>query len=247
MDYINAIILGIVQSIAEWLPVSSSAHLAIFSKILDVNIDLWYIVLLHLATLISFMLFFRNDIADYFFDFKDKHFTKKGFWIIYASIPIFIAGYFFHDLIEGFFTDFPLIGIALIVNGIILFSTRFFKPDGKLNPGKGIFIGIMQMFALIPGISRSGITVASAHFAKLDAKEVIMFPMMMSLPAILGAVVYKFFTTPFSIDYAMFFGFIVAIIFGYFTLGLLVKNIKKGQFYKYWVYCVVLGIIMLFN
>ncbi|MFT4303864.1 MAG: undecaprenyl-diphosphate phosphatase [Candidatus Woesearchaeota archaeon] len=247
MDYINAIIIGIVQSITEWLPVSSSAHIAIAARILDVNIDLWYIAVLHLATVISFLLYFRKDIISYYIDTEQKKLTKKAYIIILASIPIFIVGYFFHDIIERMFTDFPIIGIALIINGLILLSTKYFKLNKDLNIKKGIGIGIMQMFALIPGISRSGITVSSAHFTGLNHKEVVMFPMMLSLPAISGAVFYKLITSPFNMNLPMFIGFIVTIIFGYYALSILVKNIKKGLFYKYWSYCVILGFILLFN
>jgi len=248
MNYIQAIILGIVQSITEWLPVSSSAHLALFNRVFQVDAGLFYFVLLHLATLISLCIYFRKDIIKYFIDTKKKSFvTTKGWYVVIASIPIFLAGFFFHDLIEGFFTDFKMIGSALILNAIILFTTKYFSGNNEITISESLKIGIMQVFALVPGISRSGITVSSGFFTGLKKKELIMFSMMLSIPAIAGATAYQFMITPFEFSLQMLAGFIVAIICGYFALGVLIKAIKKGSFSDYWVYCLVLGIIMLFN
>jgi undecaprenyl-diphosphatase len=141
-----------------------------------------------------------------------------------------------------------MIGSALIVNAIILFSTQYFHGESTINGFNGIKIGIMQAFALIPGISRSGITVSSGYILGLKKNELLMFAMMLSLPAILGAAGYEFIQAPLnSFTMQMGVGFIVAVFCGLFALHLLVKSIKKGTFYTYWSYCLVLGIIMLFN
>lgn len=248
MNYIQAIVLGIVQSITEWLPVSSSAHLAITDRIFQINASLFYFVILHLATLISLCIYFRKDILKYFIDTKKKTLiTTKGWYIIWASIPIFLAGYFFNNVIEIMFTDFSMIGSALIVNAIILFTTKYFDGKNLITINEAIKIGVMQVFALVPGISRSGITISSGFFTGLKKEEVIMFSMMLALPAIAGATAYQLLITPFEFSLPMLVGFIIAIVSGYFALGLLIKRVREGTFSDYWVYCLILGLIMLFN
>ncbi len=251
MDYLQAIVLAIVQGITEWLPVSSSAHLAIASRIFQIETNLFYFVILHLATLVSLGIYFRKRIFSFFFDIKGgKILTKKGWYVVYASIPIFLAGFFLHDLIESMFVDFRLIGMALIANGLILLSTKLFNGEKEITLHKAIGIGIVQMFALIPGISRSGVTVSSGFFAKMKKDEVIMFSMMLSIPAILGAFLYELFTVPYDPSLSILSiigGFIVAVGCGYFALRLLIKRIRQGRFNEFWSYCIVVGIIMLFN
>jgi undecaprenyl-diphosphatase len=246
MDFVQAIILGIVQGIAEWLPISSSAHLAIMGRIIDAAPDLFYYVILHLATLLSLVLFLRKDIFGYFVE-NNKGMTKKGKYVLIAVVPVFVAGFFLHNFIEMLFTDFFYIGIALIVNGVILFSTKFFSGNHELNSKNSLFVGIMQIFALVPGISRSGITISSGIVAKIKKEEVIMFSLMLSLPAIAGAFAYKLLTTPIVLTMPMMAGFIVSLIVGYFCVGMLINSIKSGKFSSYWSYCVVLGLILLFN
>lgn len=248
MNVIQAVILGIVQSITEWLPVSSSAHLAIAGRILQAEADIFFFVLLHLATLISLILYFRRKIFDYLIDKKKILFlSQKGLFVAYATVPIFIAGFIFHDLIEKQFTSFPTIGVFLIINSAILFSTRFFNGKKSLGFGKAIFVGLMQMFALFPGISRSGTTISSSLLSGMKKEEAMMFSLMLSIPAILGAFAYQVLTVPMNFEINMIAGFIAAVIGGYIGLSILVKRIKEGAFHKYWMYSLILGIIMLFN
>ena len=247
---LKAIIIGIVQSITEWLPVSSSAHLAITSRVLQTEANIGFFVLLHLATLLSLALYFRKSIISYFFEKKSGksiHITRKGMYIIYASVPIFIFGYLLHDVIEKAFTDFFWIGIFLIINAAVLFSTRYMKGKKHITLLNSLFIGIMQVFALLPGISRSGTTISSGMFAGVNKEDAMMFSLMLAIPAIAGAFLYELIKTPFVIDGGIVAGFITAVIVGYFALGLLVKKVRKGKFHGFWIYCFILGIIMLFN
>lgn len=251
MDFIQAIALAIIQAIAEWLPISSSAHLAIADRIFQANADVFYYVILHLATLLSLLIYFRKSLVKFWIDAESKtYITKNGWRVIIATIPVVIAGFFFHDIIESLFTDFRMIGIALIVNAAVLLATSYFKSENAKNDlscNKSLAIGIMQMLALIPGISRSGITISAGIFAKIKKEELIMFSMMLSIPAIIGAGLYKIVTAPIIFSLPMLVGFIVAVPLGYLFLSLLIKTIRKGTFHDFWVYCLVIGIIMLFN
>jgi undecaprenyl-diphosphatase len=246
MDFIQAIILGIVQGITEWLPVSSSAHLAIAGRIFQADADLFFFVLLHAATLLSMVLYFRRKIISFFIDEHAK-LTKQGIYVLYASIPVFIAGYLLHGFIEAIFTNFFFIGLALIANSAVLFITKYFRGKEDIKIGKSIFVGFMQVFSLIPGISRSGITISSGIFSGMKKESAMMFSFMLAIPAISGAFVYQLIKTPFAINGAIIAGFTAAIISGYIALGILIKKIKQGEFYRFWTYCLILGIIMLFN
>ena len=248
MNTIQAAVFGFIQGLTEWLPVSSSAHLAIFNRIMQTDVNLFFYVLLHLGTLISLIIFFRGRILEYYTDKNSSAFiSKKGIYTLLATIPILIAGFFLHDLIEAAFTNFFFIGIALIGNGVLLFLTRFFKGTNGINLRNSLTIGLMQVVALIPGISRSGITISAGHYMDMKKEDIIMFSMMLALPVITGAFLYELVTTPFVITGAMLVGFLVAIGIGYFALWLLIKRIRKGEFYRFWFYCIIVGIIMLFN
>lgn len=248
MELIQAVILGIVQGITEWFPVSSSAHLAIFNQIFQVEAGLFFYVLLHLATLLSVAIYFRGRIIEYFFSKQSSMIiTKKGLYVVIATIPIVIAGFLFHDLVEKMFTNFFFMGIALIINSGLLFFTRFMKGRRDVGFVNTFFVGLMQIFALVPGISRVGVTVSAGLYSGIKKGELILFSMMLSLPAIFGAFIYELFQSKIVFDASMIVGFIVTVVVGYFALGFLVKRIQKGEFYKYWLYCLILGIILLFN
>jgi undecaprenyl-diphosphatase len=246
MNYVQAIILGIIQGITEWVPVSSSGHLAIVNRIMQMDADLTYYIILHLATLITLLFYFRKDIIPYLFN-KETYLTKNALYVGLASIPIFAVGYFLHAPISQLFINFKLIGGALIVNSVVLFSTRFFNKEEPLNIFKALSIGIMQAFALFPGISRLGTTVSTGIFARVKREELIMFTMMLSTAAIVGAGTYELLTTPLNFTLPMLVGFLVCIPCSYIALTKLIKTIRAGAFSKYWIYCLIVGIILLFN
>lgn len=262
MNYIQAIIIAIVQGITEWLPVSSSAHLAIVSNFMKIESNISYFALLHVATLISLLIYFRKDVINYFIDFDSiksvKIFKKNTLYVIIATIPVFIVGFLFRHMIGELFSNIKLIGIALVLNAIILYSTKSKTKICKTKKNsitKSIFIGFAQALALIPGISRSGITTSASIFANLNNKktknkEMMMFVLMLSIPAILGAGVYELliitvfggleFTLP------MLIGLLVCTLVGLISISLLVNAIRKNKLSNFSYYCLILGIVLLF-
>lgn len=262
MNYVQAIVLGIIQGITEWLPVSSSAHLALFSRLIDVKPNLSYFALLHVATIVSLMLYFKKDLFEYFIDFEKKKFTKNTLFIIIATIPVFLIGFFFHAFIENIFSNFSMIGIALIFNSFILLSTKLIKDKDtteektKLTWHKSLFVGVAQIFALLPGISRSGITTSASIFSGMKNKKeknktMMMFVLMLSVPAIVGAGAYEMLniivSNTLEITMPIIAGLVVCTIVGFFSIKILVKAIKNNAISNYWIYCLVVGIILLFN
>ena len=241
MNIFQSIILGIVQGLTEFLPVSSSGHLVIIQSIFK-NFSqpgIAYDVFLHFGTLFSVLIYFRKEIYE-ILTLKKK---KWIFLIIIATIPAGVIGVFFKDFIENLFNNVKLVGIALIVTGIILyFSDKFEnlkKDENKITIIDAIVIGIAQAFAIIPGISRSGSTVATGIFCGLKRDVAIKFSFIMSIPAILGAVVLslKDFQSINPSFYKIYFaGFFASLVFGLLSLKLLtiltrLKNLKIFSFY----------------
>jgi len=199
MDYINAIIFGIVQGITEFLPISSSGHLVILHNLIGlpvVNV-LAFDVALHLATLLAVVWFFKNDVYNLlkswfksFTGHRDE-FSKLSWLIILATVPASLVGWFFEDMVEDVFRSIEVVVAMLIIGGVLLLITEKVscKTDElkNLNWAKALIIGIAQAIALIPGTSRSGITIIAGLGVKLNRQAAIRFSFLLSIPIIFGA------------------------------------------------------------
>lgn len=203
MDYINAIIFGIIQGITEFLPISSSGHLVILHKFLNLPIknELAFDVVLHSATLLAVIWFFRNDVLKLlkswlksFSGYRDE-FSRISWLIILATIPAALAGWFFEELIESVLRSPSVVAVMLIVVGVffIIIEQVSRKTDElkNLNWSKSLIIGVAQAIALIPGTSRSGITIIAGLAAGLKRQAAIRFSFILSIPIIFGASITK--------------------------------------------------------
>lgn len=203
MDYINAVIFGIVQGLTEFLPVSSSGHLVILHKYvsLPINNELVFDVILHLSTILAVILFFRKDIVLLFnswlksFVGENDEQSKLAWYIILATIPAGIFGYFFDEYIEQKLRSIFVVIFMLIFVAIIFIIIEKLSPKNKslkdINIKNALFIGFAQALALIPGTSRSGITIITGLGAGLKRREAIRFSFLLSIPVILGAFITK--------------------------------------------------------
>ena len=251
MSYLHAIILGIIQGLTEFLPVSSSGHLVIvqsfFKNFKQSGIS--FDVILHFGTLFSVLIYFRKEIIE-ILKLKNK---KWLFLIVIATIPAGIVGIFFKDFIENLFNNVKLVSFSLIVTGIILFFSDKFgseiKDDEKITFLDAIIIGIAQAFAIIPGISRSGSTIATGIFCGLKRDVAIKFSFIMSIPAILGAVVLslKDFSN-ININYYPVYlaGFLSSLIFGLLALKILtiLTKIKNLKYFSFYCWIVAIGVLI---
>lgn len=203
MIYLKSVIFGVVQGVTEFLPVSSSGHLAILHKFLSLPIDneLAFDVSLHFATLLAVLIYFKDDILfmirSFFRSFTGKHdeFSRLSWFIILGTIPAAFSGWFFSDFIEEKFRGILTIAIMLILVGILFiwgekFSKKI-KDYKKLTLGKALFIGLAQALALIPGTSRSGITIITGLFVGLQRARAVRFSFLLSIPIIFGAFLKK--------------------------------------------------------
>jgi len=235
---INEIILAIIQAATEFLPISSSGHLALFSNLLS-EPNLFFFTVLHLASLIAVLIFTRKEIFE-LVSFK-KEYRRLGVYLIIATIPAVIVGLFFNDLIEQSFSSFLFLGIMFMFTGIILFLTKFTKQYSKFNWKNSVLIGLFQALALFPGVSRSGMTISSALFLGINREKAAKFSFLLFIPLALGAFVLKLGDFYFNVSLVL--SFIVCLIFSLFFLKLLLVIIKRNLFWIFSIYCFLIGII----
>ncbi len=249
---LEAILLGFIQGLTEWLPISSSAHLVIVQQLFKIEVPLLFNVMLHFGSLLAiFVLFWENilKIVKSFLrlDFKSQD-GKLGLFLIAGSVPVGFAGFILHDYIEYFFNNLLLVGVSLIVTGILLYSTRNKNGRNQLNFSDSMLIGFAQVIALMPGISRSGSTISMGLLRDVDKKSVFKFCFLLSIPAIIGANFFEISKFDFKNSTSlipMLVGTSIAGMVGYLSLRFLFKTIQKEKFYLFSYYCWMIGIILI--
>ncbi len=242
---IRYIFLGIVQGLTEFLPVSSSGHLVILQKLLGIQSNQIAIsVILHLGTLLAVIIFFRKDILDLF-----KKPRLLGLVFIVTLITG-IIGVSAKDFFEGLFSSAKAVGVAWLFTGLILISTKRFTQPGRheLKLKDALALGLAQSLAIIPGISRSGITISSLFYRKIDRKLAFTFSFLVSIPVILGAAVLearKLEVVPSADIRNLAAGFIFSFFTGLLALLFLKALIKKAKFYYFGYYCIFMAVATL--
>ncbi len=254
MSYFDAFILGLLQGLTEFLPVSSSGHLVIMGSLLGVNEPgITFEIILHLGSLLAVLIFFRKRILLLVQALFDSTMKKERMMILFIGIgtmPAVVAVLFFKDFFEASFKNPLLASCMLFVTGFILLSTRI-KHDGKkeINLMSAIIIGIGQAFAIIPGISRSGTTISTGMLLGLKPSETAEYSFLLAIPAILGAVVFKF-DELLHLDPALLgqysFGLLVTFVSSMFAVYAVLELIKKGKFEYFAYYCFAAGSLGLY-
>ncbi len=268
LSLLEAIVLGIVQGVTEFLPVSSSGHLVLFGALFQIDQPgMIYEIFLHFGTLIAVFVAFWPDVKLLFKSgiklitsptqipklIKTDQGCGLFFTIVIATIPIVIVGLFFQDWITGLFNNPRLAGYMLILTGTIIFiSDRFTKGEKKLaeiSSQDGFLIGIGQALAIFPGLSRSGTTIAAGLFRKIDRESAARFSFLLSIPAILGSQVLAIkdlFTVSISGQALLFMiiGTIIAALTGYFAIRLLLNFVRKGRLIVFSYYTWAVGLLV---
>ena len=271
MSFLEALFLGIVQGLTEFLPISSTGHLTIAGKLMGLisaeNPERWtsFIAVIQLGTLLAIVVYFWKDLWSIFITFiKDNIIERKkysqqdinskmGWLIILGSIPVAIIGLGFKDVIEGAFTkNLYVIATSLIVLGIILALAEKvgkFKREMKDITWKDtLIIGFAQSLALIPGSSRSGTTITAGIFVGLKRETAARFSFLLSVPAILGSGLLEFYS---SLEYIQVDGLITlaiatiaSAISGYLTIAFLLSFLKKHSTMVFVYYRIVIGVVI---
>ena len=257
-DIINHIILGIIQGLTEFLPVSSSGHLEIVKAILnnenlsDQNESMLVTVTLHGATALSTIFIFRKDIAVIFkglFTFKRTEDTEFTLKIIISMIPAVIIGLVFNDIIESFFAvNMTLVGSSLILtSGLLFFADKAKNTTKDVSFTHSIIIGVAQAIAILPGISRSGTTISTAVLLGIDKTKAARFSFLMVVPVILGKMAKDIiggdFTTGDQRILPLTLGFAAAFFTGLLACTWMIKIVQKSQLKYFSYYCLAVGAI----
>lgn len=273
MSILEAILLGIIQGLTEFLPISSTGHLTLAGNLLNLisaeHPEKWtsFIAVIQLGTLLAILIYFWNDLWKITLDFlKDNIFSRKsftnqtlnskmGWYIIIGSIPVIIIGLGFKDVIEGALTkNLYIIAGSLIALGIILAIAeklgKFKKDLVSIKWYDALIVGFAQSLALIPGSSRSGTTITAGIFLGFKRETAARFSFLLSVPAILGSGLLQLYEALEYIDTSGIITLVIATtasaISGYLTIGFLLKFLKSNSTFVFVFYRIMLGIVIIF-
>ncbi len=256
MEIIDAIILGVVQGLTEFLPVSSSGHLEIGKALLgDDSVpeeSLLFTVVLHFATALSTIVVFRKDILEIIkglFKFKKNEETLFSLKIIISMIPAVLVGLFFEEQLEQLFGgNLAFVGFMLIITAILLWLADKAKDTSKpVSSSNAFVIGIAQAIAMLPGISRSGATISTSVLLGNDKTKAARFSFLMVIPLIFGKIAKDIlsgdltFSSESSVPLAL--GFLAAFISGLFACTWMISLVKKSKLTYFAVYCILVGLL----
>lgn len=267
---LEALFLGLVQGLTEFLPISSSAHLRIIGEFLPSAQDpgAAFTAIIQIGTELAVLIFFRVEIASIIRNFlrisilrrgsyskEEAADNKLGWWIIIGSLPIFIFGFLFQDSIKTTFRSLTLIAITLILFALILGVADYFGESGKgmrdLKARDALLLGLGQSLALIPGVSRSGMTIAVGRSLGYNRSAATKISFFLAIPAVLGSGIYQLYQTlndPSSEVFTLtetFAATLVSFVVGYAVIAWLMKFISKASFRPFVVYRVALGSLVL--
>ncbi|MCH7723576.1 MAG: undecaprenyl-diphosphatase UppP [Bacteroidetes bacterium] len=272
MSIFEAILLGIIQGISEFLPISSTAHLTIAGNLMNLipegQPELWtaFVAVIQLGTLISILIYFSKDVINISSDFIRDNFKLKlkygeqslnsrlGWLIAVGTIPIIVAGLMMKELIEGTITkNLYVIAASLIIFAIILAMAEKAAEQKRnmknLRLADSLLIGIAQAFALIPGASRSGTTIAGGLFVGLKRSDAARFSFLLSIPAVFTSGIFELYRAFHYLNYTMIINLVAATfaaaLSGYFAIDFLLKFLEKHSTFIFVIYRIALGLLVI--
>jgi undecaprenyl-diphosphatase len=254
MNWFEAIILGIVQGLTEFLPVSSSGHLELgkFLFGIDAESNFYFTLAVHGATVLSTIAVFYKDILNLFkgfFRFQMNEETTYVLKIIVSMIPVGIAGFFMKDIVENFFTgNMTVLGIQFLITAVLLVLPYFIRSkERSMSYADAFIIGIAQAFAILPAVSRSGATIATGLMLGNRKEDIARFSFLMVLIPVVGANIVEIMSNDMVSDKTGFgiiaIGFFAAFISGYYACKWMISLVKNSKMLWFAIYCVIVGII----
>lgn len=248
---IEVTLLSVLQGIAEFLPISSSGHLVLGKGILGMReMGMRIDIFLHVGTLLAIFAFYFAIIRRIVLNLEWSYMLK----VVVSAIPAGIVGVLFKDQLETAFASTKMVGGALIFTGFILTATRFLpKGEKDVSFGRAILMGLAQAVAILPGVSRSGMTLAAARASEVEAEKSAEFSFLMSAPPIAGAALLELLKSlkepgaaEAEVSWGLtIYGCLLAAVVGYFSLKLLLKSLKGRWFWLFGPYCILAGILAL--
>ncbi|MEE9187515.1 MAG: undecaprenyl-diphosphate phosphatase [Bacteroidota bacterium] len=269
MTVLKALLLGLIQGLTEFLPVSSSGHLVLGEAILRIPFsgNIAFEVFVHFGTFLSLVTFFRVDVVRMLRSsvdaarrpssipqlYRDDQYFRYAALILLGSIPAAVVGLSVEDQVAGFFSDPKLVAVMLLVTGSVLILTRKVKPqEGRdVKLGSSILMGVAQAVAVIPGISRAGSTISTGLFLGVSRENSARFSFLLALPAIFGATALKiseviFEQVPPEMLLSYLVGTVAAYASGLVAIKVLLEVLKKGKFSWFAYYCYLVGTLGIF-
>jgi len=269
MDLPSSIFLGVIQGLTEFLPISSSGHLVLFQNLLGYKDPaLLFDVSLHLGTLAAVCLYFRTDLRNmaaesWTFasrlcggrqtvrDLEHNAYASLTLWVLIGTVPTGLIGVFFRAPLEHLFASLNAVGVMLLCTGVLLAAVKFIPPQYNQRSRVGLLaalaIGAAQGLAIAPGLSRSGATIVCGLFFKLQRDLAARFSFLLSVPAILGAMLVQLSDLDGSRINLLswFLGFLTSVLVGLIALKILMTMVHKGRLYYFAPYCWALGLLVL--
>jgi len=265
MNCIFSIIAGLIQGLAEFLPISSSGHLVLLHELFgfSLNDDLAFDVVLHLGTLVALIVFFFPKLLAYFLawlqsfvkpDLKNNFQQRIGWYLFTATIPAAVAGFLFEEQIDAYFREPLLVALTMIVVGLLLYwvdqKAVLSKDLSQLTFKNSFVIGLAQILSLIPGVSRSGITIIAGLSQKLNRQSAAEFSFLLSTPIVFGAGLKKVFdmltagavTEDFGI---LLVGFLTSAVSGYLCIKFFLEYLKKHDLRIFVYYRILIGLAVI--
>jgi undecaprenyl-diphosphatase len=258
MSWFDVVVLAIIQGLTEFLPVSSSGHLVLASEILRFDDPgVVFEILLHMGTLVAVLLFYRDDLWSLLSEGWSLLRGRRGpkqrqagamiAWLVIATIPAGVCGVLLGDQVEAAFEDPRAVCGALVFTGLLLLSTFLRAPGrGSVSGWRALGVGLWQIIALFPGVSRSGSTIAGGMLLGLRPEDATRFSFLMSIPVILGAGLLKArelgsaMENGHAAQYLV--GMLIAFVFGYLSIGALLRLVRSRRFGFFGIYCLIVGI-----
>lgn len=256
---LDVILLGLVQGFTEFLPVSSSGHLALVKIFMGVELPpLNYDLVLHVSTTLATIIFFFGDICVFFIQwcsgFKDSDARKKPGWsigwaVIIGTVITGIIGMLLKNFAEEASMNSLLVGIGLIITGVLLIGSNFLRQGyGRVSLTDGVYVGIAQGIAVLPGISRSGMTIIAGLSAGLSKEAAFRFSFLLSIPAIIGAALVQameiggWHAFSSTLPSGWFIGAVCAFFSGLLSLFILKRLVINSKWWFFGIYCLILGL-----
>ncbi|MCS7102852.1 MAG: undecaprenyl-diphosphate phosphatase [Candidatus Korarchaeum sp.] len=258
MDLKEALLLGALQGLTEWLPISSSAHILILQELLSSRSVLFNAVV-HGGTLLSVLIVFRADVIAIIKGFLrsltlvranenlDLSYESKLAWcVLIGTLPAASVGLLLADQIEAAFTKL-VAALGLLVNSLVLYSTKWARGSSHLDLKRALLIGLVQSVSLMPGISRSGSTIAAGLLTGMRREEAMRFSFLLSVPTIAGALILEVLRSPWSevLSLTNVAGFLSSFLVGLAAIRFLTSAVRRGKLHWFSYYCFPLGIVTL--
>jgi undecaprenyl-diphosphatase len=256
VQWLQTLILGLIQGTSEWLPISSTAHLKLAETFFGLAVTPLFNLILHLGTLSVVVFFFRKDVKSIIvallrLDFKSESGTLIP-RIIVATIPTAIIGIAYDQFLQDSLGTIPIIAVTFLMGAKVVYTTRFAKENDNSLPYKTVLLmGIAQGFAIFPGLSRSGVTISTGLLLGQKRQKAFKFSFLLSIPAIIGDFSVEaysqrgLFSTAGISGFDIAVGFAAAVVAGYFALKLVSQVIQGRKFHYFAFYTWALGIILL--